>query len=104
MVSGTCEIVPHPAISQTVRKAARLCARLCAACLPTLEFKIIGSQESIYSVRIGLHYRALATLVDRETMVWFWIGSHADYDKATLAPFLSPLCPARPLVFFALTA
>ena len=48
---------------------------------PGLSFKLIESQEKIYSVRIGLHYRALATLVDRETMVWFWIGSHADYDK-----------------------
>jgi hypothetical protein len=27
-----------------------------------------------------LHYRALATDVG-DDLVWFWIGSHADYDK-----------------------
>ncbi len=32
-----------------------------------------------YSVRIGLGYRALA-LPDNGELIWFWIGSHADYD------------------------
>ena len=35
---------------------------------------------SLWSVRVGLHYRALATEVDGE-FVWFWIGSHAEYDR-----------------------
>ena len=36
--------------------------------------------ESYWSVRIGLHYRALAR--DRaEGLVWFWIGHHNEYDK-----------------------
>jgi len=48
---------------------------------PGLGFKLVDPTEEIYSVRVGLHYRALGTLADRETMVWFWIGSHADYDK-----------------------
>jgi hypothetical protein len=43
---------------------------------PSLHFKKIGS---VWSVRIGLHYRALA-VDDANTMVWFWIGSHSDYD------------------------
>jgi hypothetical protein len=44
---------------------------------PSLYFKRIGR---FWSVRVGLHYRALA--VDSSTgIVWFWIGSHADYDK-----------------------
>jgi hypothetical protein len=30
-------------------------------------------------VRVGLRYRALAVEVD-EGALWFWIGSHADYD------------------------
>jgi len=34
----------------------------------------------LWSVRVGLHYRALATEVDAD-LVWFWIGSHAEYDK-----------------------
>jgi hypothetical protein len=44
---------------------------------PSLQFKQIGK---VYSARIGLHYRALATKTATD-MVWFWIGSHADYDK-----------------------
>jgi hypothetical protein len=32
------------------------------------------------SVRVGLRYRALAVDVDGGYL-WFWIGSHADYDK-----------------------
>ena len=44
---------------------------------PSLQFKRAGVY---WSVRIGLRYRALATEVD-EGLLWFWIGSHADYDK-----------------------
>ena len=43
---------------------------------PSLHFKRIGRA---YSVRVGLDYRALA-LVNGDEAVWFWIGSHADYD------------------------
>jgi hypothetical protein len=32
------------------------------------------------SVRIGLGYRALGVL-KANRMVWFWIGSHAEYDR-----------------------
>jgi hypothetical protein len=35
--------------------------------------------EPVYSVRVGLGYRAVGTL-DGDVMIWFWIGSHADYD------------------------
>ena len=44
---------------------------------PSLHFKKINQ---LWSVRVGLRYRALG--LDRgETLVWFWIGSHADYDR-----------------------
>jgi hypothetical protein len=43
----------------------------------SLHFKKIGA---LWSVRVGLHYRALATEVG-DDLVWFWIGSHAEYDK-----------------------
>ena len=43
----------------------------------SLHFKKIGS---LWSVRVGLHYRALATEAG-EDLVWFWIGSHAAYDN-----------------------
>jgi hypothetical protein len=44
---------------------------------PSLQFKKIGKYRS---VRVGLHYRALAVEV-AEGLLWFWIGSHSDYDK-----------------------
>jgi hypothetical protein len=33
-----------------------------------------------YSVRVGLGYRALA-MPDGGDLIWFWIGTHADYDE-----------------------
>jgi hypothetical protein len=33
-----------------------------------------------HSVRIGLHWRAPA-LKDAESLDWFWISPHAQYDK-----------------------
>jgi hypothetical protein len=44
---------------------------------PSLHFKKVGRY---WSVRVGLHYRALATETDGD-MLWFWIGSHADYGR-----------------------
>ena len=46
----------------------------------SLQFKRVSAADSMCSVRIGLHYRALAIFEDNE-VTWFWIGSHADYDK-----------------------
>jgi hypothetical protein len=43
---------------------------------PSLHFKKVGR---FWSVRAGLRHRALATEVDGG-LLWFWIGSHADYD------------------------
>jgi hypothetical protein len=36
--------------------------------------------EPIYSVRVTVDYRALGLREDN-TMIRFWIGSHADYDE-----------------------
>jgi hypothetical protein len=47
---------------------------------PSLRFKRVHPTLPIYSARIGLGYRALAT-VDDNVAVWFWIGTHAEYDK-----------------------
>ena len=47
---------------------------------PSLRFKSIHSTQPIFSVRIGLNYRAIGVR-DDEDMVWYWIGSHAEYDK-----------------------
>jgi hypothetical protein len=47
---------------------------------PSLNFKKLAGLDHVYSVRIGLDYRALATL-KKNRAVWFWIGSHAQYDR-----------------------
>lgn len=47
---------------------------------PGLQFKQIHSTSPIYAVRISLGYRALGIL-EEDTMVWFWIGSHEDYNS-----------------------
>ena len=44
---------------------------------PSLRFKRVGR---FFSVRVGLSYRALGVEVE-DGVLWFWIGSHADYDK-----------------------
>jgi hypothetical protein len=44
---------------------------------PSLHFKKVGD---FWSVRVGRGYRALATEVEGQ-LIWFWIGSHKDYDE-----------------------
>ena len=47
---------------------------------PGLRFKQVHAAPAIYSARVGISYRAVGVL-DGDTVVWYWIGSHADYDK-----------------------
>lgn len=44
---------------------------------PSLHFKPAGRY---WSVRVDLHFRALA-IRDGDDFVWFWIGTHAEYDR-----------------------
>jgi hypothetical protein len=44
---------------------------------PSLHFKKVGQ---FWSVRVGIHYRALA-VEDNGDIAWFWIGTHAEYDR-----------------------
>jgi hypothetical protein len=46
---------------------------------PGLHFKRIHGQDYLYSVRVGLGWRAVGFL-EGDTMTGFWIGSHANYD------------------------
>jgi hypothetical protein len=43
---------------------------------PSLHLKKVGR---FWSVRVGLRYRALA-IEAKDGLLWFWIGSHSDYD------------------------
>ncbi|MCC3414756.1 MULTISPECIES: hypothetical protein [unclassified Microcoleus] len=47
---------------------------------PSLRFKKVHSELPIYSARISNNYRAVGQL-DGDTVIWFWVGSHADYDR-----------------------
>jgi hypothetical protein len=44
-----------------------------------LEFKKLPPHQDIWSVRINDNYRAVG-LRDGEVIVWFFIGTHAEYD------------------------
>jgi len=43
---------------------------------PSLHLKKVGR---FWSVRVGRSYRALAA-EHHDGLLWFWIGSHAEYD------------------------
>jgi hypothetical protein len=45
---------------------------------PTLHFKEL--RPGMFSVRINQKYRALAR-EQKDGVVWFWIGTHNDYDN-----------------------
>ncbi len=46
----------------------------------SLDFKRVRSTRPIYSVRVGVDYRAVG-IREEDAIVWFWIGSHSDYDN-----------------------
>ena len=47
---------------------------------PSLHFKLIHSSKPIYSARINIDYRTIGRL-EGDTIIWFWIGSHSEYDQ-----------------------
>jgi hypothetical protein len=46
----------------------------------SLHFKQIHKHRQIHSVRVALGWRAVG-VKKGDHMIWFWIGSHAEYDK-----------------------
>ncbi|MBD2183308.1 hypothetical protein H6S82_20140 [Planktothrix sp. FACHB-1355] len=65
-------------IKQRAKKAYRLWSE--NPFHPSLHFKCINYEEDIWSVRITRSYRAVGIL-DNDTVTWFWIGSHDDYEQ-----------------------
>jgi len=47
----------------------------------SLHFKRLAGAGHRFSVRIGIHYRAIGWRSDDGGVEWVWIGSHADYDR-----------------------
>jgi len=66
-----------PEIRQRARKAYKLWRDNPAH--PSLFFKRVKEGQPVYSVRIGLGYRALG-LLKADTVTWFWIGTYDEYD------------------------
>jgi hypothetical protein len=64
-------------IKRETRKAYRLWTQ--NPFHPSLRSKCINSEENIWSVRITRSYRAIGIL-EGDTVTWFWIGSHNDYE------------------------
>ena len=47
---------------------------------PSLHFKRVDRTDPAYSIRIGIHHRALGML-EGDTVTWFWIGHHDEYER-----------------------
>ncbi len=70
----------YDALPESVQRNADQCYELLKddPSHPSLHFKKIG--KKYWSVRAGLDYRALGVEVENG-ISWFWIGTHAEYDK-----------------------
>ena len=67
-----------PSVQQQTRQAYRLWLENPRH--PSLRYKRLKTANPVYSVRIGGTYRALGVVED-DTIVWFWIGPHGEYDR-----------------------
>ena len=47
---------------------------------PSLHFKCVEPEERVWSIRVTRNYRALGIL-EADTVTWFWVGSHEDYER-----------------------
>ena len=47
---------------------------------PSLHFKRVDDEEPIYSARVSDDHRVLGVL-EGDTMIWYWIGSHDEYER-----------------------
>jgi hypothetical protein len=66
-------------VQKTARKNYKLWKKNPAH--PSLEFKKLNTKQPVYSVRAGIGWRAVGVMKNSDTIVWFWIGSHSNYDK-----------------------
>jgi hypothetical protein len=45
----------------------------------SIRFKQLEGHPTLYSARVGIHYRAIAQR-EGDLMIWVWIGHHSEYD------------------------
>lgn len=69
----------YEALPQETRLLADRCFELLKRDLrhPSIQWKKVGH---FWSARIWLHHRGLA-FEEADDLIWFWIGSHAEYDR-----------------------
>lgn len=75
----------YRALNEPIRRAAQKAYRLWAAnrresLSSVVALQMRHEEESVWSVRVTLGYRALGVL-DGATVTWFWIGSHDEYGR-----------------------
>jgi hypothetical protein len=68
-----------PSVKEYARKAYKLWQK--NPNHPGLHFKKVHKTKPIFSVRISIAWRAIGVKQDNNIMIWFWIGSHSEYDK-----------------------
>jgi hypothetical protein len=72
----------YRALPEAIRRQAREAYQLFLQnpAHPSLRFRQVHPTRPLYSARINLNYRALG-IRDGDIIVWFWIGSHDDYER-----------------------
>lgn len=70
------------ALPNDVREQARAAYRLFVSNPrhPSLHFKKVHTTEPVVSVRVGRNYRVVGLIEESDTVVWFWIGPHEQYE------------------------
>ena len=48
---------------------------------PSLHFKKIHATMPVFSARVGRRYRAVGVMTGTDEILWYWIGTHAEYDR-----------------------
>jgi len=48
---------------------------------PGLQFKQVHPTLPVWSVRVTASYRAVGVRTSPESIVWFFIGTHAEYER-----------------------
>jgi hypothetical protein len=48
---------------------------------PSLRLERLRSDARAWSVRVTQNYRAVARRYENDEWLWFWIGSHEDFDR-----------------------
>ena len=83
------EIRRHPEILGTLPRLACGYSEVGRQKLPSMvresessfaSLPALASSKNRFTVRVGERYRALGRL-DSSTLIWVWIGSHAEYDR-----------------------